>query len=102
MTGVLNQVFGAPVSVTVPGDTTYEVTGIFRLEPTEAAGADNEPVLISTPVLKIARNAVPGFGRGCEVRPSVAPGTVYRVVNQLPTSSPAADGFVMAELELMA
>lgn len=101
MTGVLDGVFGAPVLVSVPGGGSHQVSGVFRREPTEVAGDDGEPVIISAPTLRIRRDAVREFGRGCEVRPSIEPGSVYRVVNQIQTASPAADGYLMVELEFV-
>ncbi|MBY6160030.1 hypothetical protein KUV73_04060 [Mameliella alba] len=100
LAGVLNGVFGAPVEIEPTGEAAYTVQGVFRREPIEVAGAEGEPVLILSPTLRVQRDAVPALDRGDIVRPSTAPGEVFRVANGQDTMSPASDGFAVYELEL--
>jgi hypothetical protein len=47
------------------------------------------------------RSDVPNIRRGDLIQPSVEAGNTYRVVNSPETGSPAADGFVICELEVV-
>lgn len=101
MTGVLDAVFSAPVTITPVQGAAYDVSATFRKEPVDVAGDEGEPVLISAPTLRVRRDLASGLARGDEVRPSIAPGEVYRVVNHISDGSPAGDGYLLVALEQM-
>jgi len=100
MAGVLNDVLGAPVTIRpIEAGGFLTAQAIFRKDPIEVQSEDGEPVLILSPTLKLRRDLVPTIERGDLVETTLAPGQQYRVVNTLPSGSPAADGFIICELE---
>lgn len=99
MAGVLNDVFGAPVIYTPDGGAPQSVQAVFRAAPIEVVDEEGHTVLILSPTIRVRRDLVPSIGRGDQVEPSIAPGRVYRVLNILPSGSPAADAFIVCELE---
>lgn len=100
MAGVLNDTFGAPVTIQpATGGGFITVQAVFRRDPVEVPAEDGEPVLILSPTLKLRRDQVPDIARGDLVTPTLTPGQQYRVVNTMPTGSPASDGFILCELE---
>lgn len=101
MAGVLNGVFGAPVVYQPAYGPAQTVQAVFRAEPIEVAGSDGHAVLIVAPTLRVQRNILPDIGRGDHVVPSVASarGKTFKVINMIPTASPAGDAFWVCELE---
>lgn len=101
MAGVLNSVFGAPVTIKPVSGGILEVPAVFRAEPIEVAGTDGHAVLISAPTLRVKRDVLPDIGHGDLVIPSVASasGKTFRVLNRIATGSPASDAFLVCELE---
>lgn len=100
MAGVLSDVLGAPVTIQpIKTGGFSTVQAIFRKDPIEVPSEDGEPVLMLSPTLKVRRDLVPAIERGDLVEPTLTPGVQYRVVNTLPTGSPASDGFILCELE---
>jgi hypothetical protein len=97
MAGALNRVFGAPVSVRTALSGTRLVQGVFRKEPIEVAQEDGGTILISAPTLRVPQDIAGCIERGSIVE---AEGARYVVLNRLVSGSPAADRFVMFELEL--
>lgn len=102
MAGALNGVFGAPVTYRAAGGSpAVTLRGIFRRSPIEVAGEDGHPLWILNPTVRLHRSAVPDIRRGDLIQPSGHPGATYKIVNSPETASPAADGFVICELELV-
>lgn len=101
MTGVLNSVFGAPVTITPPGLGAQPVvlSGMFREDPQEIETADGRRQLVTLPTLRLRRDQAAPVTAGALVEPSSAPGRSFRVRQFVPTGSPAADGFLLIELE---
>ncbi|MEC7763381.1 MAG: hypothetical protein VX874_15875 [Pseudomonadota bacterium] len=97
MAGVLNGVFGAPVTVTPEGEAAVEIRGVFRENPVTVPDADGREVLSVLPVLSVPRNVAETLASGTVVNPGN--GRTYSVVNSLPSGSPAGDGFINYELE---
>lgn len=97
MTGVLSDVFGAPVTIT--GSVSATVTGIFREAVLEQEGADGRVFFGVTPSLKLRKSAVAPLVKGDVVAPSVVPGRSFTVLQAFPSGSPAADAFVVYVLE---
>lgn len=100
MSGILSGMFGAPVAVQPVTGAPYTVQGVFRLTPIEVATEEGFAVLERRPTLQVQRDLA-RFARGDLVTPSIAGGAQYRVANAAPNVSPAADGFVLYELELV-
>lgn len=100
MTGVLTDVFGAPVTCTPRGGgAAVTVDAVFRAGPTEVTDSEGHSVLLVAPTLRVRGDLLPDLARGDLIAPSIAGGKVFTVVNKLPGGSPAADAFVIAELE---
>jgi len=99
LTGVLNQVFGAPVIVTDKAGISVTLTAVFREEPVDIYAEDGRPTQFIKPTLRVLKSDLPRVAKGFTVRPpSVAPRR-FTVIRVLPSTSPAADGFTMCELE---
>jgi hypothetical protein len=95
----LNSVFGEAVSLTNGLGGTMTVQADFREGPVEIEAADGRPMQIVTPSLRVRRDLAPGIGRDWIVAPaSVSPRT-FRVLRPWPSGSPAADAFIICELE---
>lgn len=99
MAEVLSDVFGAPVAVEPVQGAGTDIQAVFRREPIEVEGDDGAPVLILSPTLQVSQSVA--LQRNDEVLPSVSPGERFRVANSQRTRSPASDGFVIYELELV-
>jgi len=99
MAGLLNDVFGDPVTITPVNGASYELQAVFRREPLEVAGDDGVPVLILNPTLKVPEATK--LSREDLVEPSIEPGKRYEVQSGEPSPSPAGDRFVFYELELV-
>jgi hypothetical protein len=101
MAGALNGVFGAPVTYQPQDGNAVELRGIFRKNPIEVSDEDGHALWILRPTVRLHRSDVPNIRRGDLIQPSVEAGNTYRVVNSPETGSPAADGFVICELEVV-
>lgn len=97
MAGLLNDVFGGPVMIIPRSGGSFNVQAVFRSEPIEVADADGGSVWIGAPTLKVPADIAPKLAREDRIRPGN--GKTYIVLNRVPGESPAADGFVMFELE---
>lgn len=97
MAGALNGVFGASVTVTPEGEAAVEIQGVFRENPVTVPDSDGREVLSVLPVLSVPRDVAEMLATGTTVNPGN--GRTYRVVNSLPSGSPAGDGFNNYELE---
>lgn len=74
-----------------------EITSIFRTDPIEVLNGDNGAVLISAPTWRVPLSRAGNIANGDLVEPW--DGETYRVLNRLPTASPAADRYMIFELE---
>ena len=90
MTGVLNSVFGTPVTI-ITSTGAFIVTGVLRNESVEVAADEGEPVLTVLPVLKLRTGDTNGLQSGDEVM--AENGTTYIVRHSIPSESPASDRF---------
>ena len=97
MTGVLADVFGAPV--TISGSVAATVAGLFREAVMEQEGADGRVFFGVTPSVKLRKGTVAALVKGDVVAPSVAPGRSFTVLQAFPSGSPADDAFVVYALE---
>lgn len=98
LAGVLNDTFGAPVTVWDSASIARTVQAVFRYEPVEEYGEDNTPSLIDQPVLDVPKHLAGGIEYGTRVQTS--DGARFTVVNnQRAQPSPASDAFVRFQLE---
>lgn len=89
MSGVLNDVFGAPLTVTLVAGGGVDVRGILRDREIEVAGEDGEPVVTVQPTLRIPRS---DFTDQMGEDDTVEQGARrYRVLYRVPPESPADD-----------
>ncbi len=96
MTGILNQVFGAPVLLCPRSGGQMTIQAVFRREPIEVDQEGGRSVLIAAPTLKVPE---PVASTICRHDIIEVEGLRYVVLNKMPGASPAADRFVMFELE---
>lgn len=99
MAGVLNAVFGAPVTYLPVNGQSVAVQSVFREEPITVSGSDGGDVLIEAPTWKVPSDVLSDVPRGARI--TLADGRIYRILNRIGTGSPAADAFVVYELELV-
>ena len=97
LAGVLNGVFGAPVVFTPQGGSSQTLKSMFRETPITVSGPDGGDVLIVAPTWRVPRDILTDVRRGDTI--TVPDGRVFKVLNQLPSGSPAQDAFVLYELE---
>lgn len=98
MAGVLNDVFGALVTVTPPGGSSLNVQGIFREEPAAVVLADGREDIVSLPTLSIQKGCA-AIAVKWIVAPEIAAPRTFRVLRVLPPRSPAADALIICYLE---
>ena len=98
MAGVLNQVFGAPVTIIDRAGVSSAIQAVFREVPLDMSTADGRSVLDIMPTLRVLRSDVPRLAKGYQVR--VADGRKFKVLRAVQTISPASDAFVLYEMEL--
>ncbi|WP_243612933.1 head-tail joining protein [Shimia aestuarii] len=97
MAGALNATFGALVQHTPSGGEAVEIRAIFREQPIEVPDEDGRNILTVAPVLRVQRPVADGVSRDDVIEPG--DGESYRVLNALTSGSPAADAFVLFQLE---
>lgn len=97
MAGVLNGLFGAPVTITPDGGEPAVLRGVFREEPVEVADGDNGSVIDVAITLRVQRPGADDVETGAIVAPGN--GKTYRIMNRITSGSPAADGFTVFELK---
>lgn len=99
MAGILADVLGSSVTYSPRVGSPVVVQSIFREEPIEVVGGDGRPVLITSATWRAPRDQVQGE-RGDTIL--LLDGRRFRIMNQAPTGSPAADAFTIYEMELVA
>lgn len=98
MAGLLSDVFGSPIIHTSADGSERTITGIFRGHPVDLSEEDGHTVLEIAPTLRVTSQAAVGILVGDRILPTGA--AVHRVLNRIPSGSPASDAFVIFELEL--
>lgn len=99
MAGVLNSVFGAPITYLPAGGPGLPVQSVFRETPIEVASDTGGSVLITEPTWRVPRNLVPNPRNPDRIQ--LPDGRLFEVVNQAPSGSPASDGFILCIMEYM-
>ncbi|VDC31418.1 head-tail joining protein [Pseudogemmobacter humi] len=97
--GLLNDVFGGSVTHRPKVGLDRIRHWIFRAPPVEVEGEDGHSVLDVAPFLKVPRPDASSVSIGDLILPGN--GNTYKVVNLQPSGSPAADAFVVFDLELV-
>lgn len=95
--GVLNDVFGSPVTITPAGGAAYEITAIFRIEDDVIADGEGGAIVGDVPRLSVQAPASDALKKGDLVAPG--DGTIYRLGARHATGSPAPDRFTKFDLE---
>lgn len=99
MTGVLNDVFGAPVVHVPAAGGSNNLTGIFREDPIEVDTGEGDPITIVDPTLRLRATDAAGVAVGDQVTPEGK--AAHKVASKVTGGSPASDGFVIFQLELV-
>ena len=99
LAGVLNAVFGAPVSITPPGSIPQRVNAVLRVGPIEVLTEDGRPVWFDAVTLQVQRCDAAIAVTDALVAAPNRPGETYRILSAHLTRSPAADAFVVCEME---
>lgn len=97
LSGVINATFGSPVPWTPDGGIATAVQSVFRETPISVATEDGHSVLITAPTWRVPRPAADLVQTGDTIEPATA--RFFRVLNKVGNGSPAADAFVIFELE---
>jgi hypothetical protein len=97
MAGILNDALGALVTHTPSGGAARSIRAVFRREPTSTSDDDGREILVMAPTLRVQISDATAIARGDAI--DIADGAQYIVLNRQPTRSPAADAFVIFELE---
>ena len=97
MTGILDGVLGASLTVQPKDGAARTVQAIFREGPVVVLGQDGQEVTTVLPTLSGDRRLIGDLVRGGTVTPSN--GKTYRCLSALPSGSPAVDGRLVIELE---
>lgn len=96
LAGIGAAVLGDPVTYTPQGGDARSVLSTGRRKPVQAVGPDGADVLLTSPTWRVRRDLVPELARGDLV---AFGGRTYRVLNQWPQGSPAADANLICELD---
>lgn len=99
MTGILADVFGAPVTWTPRNAPPVSLRAVFRETPVRVPTEDGGETLTVSPTLTVQRPAADSIVRGDTIEPGN--GRSYRVIAPFPSGSPAVDAFVIFELETL-
>lgn len=99
MAGVLSGVLGAPVQWIPEGGGATSIQAIFRETPVRVADEDGSETLLEMPTVHVQLPEASAI----RARDTIVPGNgkTYRVGPRHGTGSPAADAFVIFELELL-
>jgi hypothetical protein len=100
MTAALDDAFGDPVEVIPAAGPSTTVVGQFRENPREVVNPAGLVVTIDTPTLQVAKPIHAALVKGSRVRPEVLPGATFTIVNVHRDRSPAADAYMIFELEV--
>lgn len=97
LAGLLNDVFGAPVTHTAPDEDPRVIQAVFREAPETETDREGYPYLVIVPTLRVLKADAVGISHDDIIEPGN--GSRYLVKNRQPDGSPAADAFVVFELE---
>lgn len=96
--GLLNEVFGSPVTWGPQGGTPVTLRATLRQTPVAVAAGDGGSVLVSDAVLRVPRDAAGGMRAGDLI--TLPSGQSWRIESRIPGGGPGIDHFVDFTLEL--
>lgn len=99
LAGTLNALLGDPVIHTSRAGVARSVQAVVRRVPVEVMPEDGGAILQAAPQMRLPAALAAGIVKGDRIEDGTH---VYRVLNRLPTKSPATDRFVVFELEEIA
>ena len=99
LASTINSVLGETITITPTIGSAYAVVAMFRDEPTEINNGDGRTTLAVLPTLSVPNDQLVNLGFGDLVGP--INGKTYKVISSITAGSPAADGFVDIELEIV-
>lgn len=99
MASVISVTLGDTVTITPIAGVAYDLDAVFREEPQEFEIGSGGTVPMLKPVLSAPVDQLVGLARGDVVDPKN--GKTYRVLSSLSAGSPAVDGFIDIELEVI-
>ena len=97
--GLLNDTFGASVTLYPEGGVARAVNSIFRETPVEVTDPEGVPVVITAPTWTVPKSLAADVAEGAEI--VVADGRRFAIRASYPSGSPAGDSFVRFVLELV-
>lgn len=99
MAGALNVMFGATVLYIPLTGGPRTIKSVFRETPITISGPDGGDVLIVAPTWRVPKNLLSNAVRFDQIE--LADGRRFKVLNQLPSGSPATDAFILYEMEMV-
>lgn len=99
LAGALASIFGAPVTITPKAGAPVVAQGILRENPREVMDEAGQAHRVDTPTLQVCRPIPAALAKGATITAASHPGVTFRVLGVYPDRSPAADAFMVAELE---
>lgn len=97
LAGVLNDIFGAPVKHTTKAGVCRELRGVFRREPDEYVDDEGRAVVVVGPSLRLQKSDAANVKVGDVIE--IEGGARFQVTGWRPNISPAADAFILFDLE---
>jgi len=99
MASVISDTLGDTVTITPITGVPYDLVAVFREEPEQFDLASGGSVPMLSPTLSAPKDRLAVLAPGDVVDPKN--GKTYRVISSLSAGSPAADGFIDIELEVI-
>jgi hypothetical protein len=99
MAGALNVMFGGPIFYIPLTGAPRFIKSVFRETPITVTGPDGGDVLIVAPTWRVPKVLLSDAARGDQVE--VSDGRRFKVLNQIPSGSPAADAFMLYQMEYL-
>ncbi len=99
MTVALSSIFGATATVHPASGPPVQVQGILRETFVEQEDGDGRPYTVPMVVFRVRKSLAGPVKKGSQITSPRYPHTTFRVLNVHHDRSPAAENFVVAELE---
>lgn len=99
MAGVMNAVFGSPVTITRAGQAAVTLQAIFREVPIEQESGDGRVFVTVTPILRVRQGDIALLAKGDLVAPAATAPRTFKVLQFFPSGSPATDALLGYHLE---
>ena len=99
MSGALNATFGAPVTITPLAGAPATVRGILRESPLDVRDDSGRTHVTDVITLQVRKPIPAAMVKGSTVTAAAFPGQNFLILGVYPDRSPAADAFMVAEME---